>query len=248
MQLLISFNFNTLYWQCIICMVQDIYYNKYLKYKIKYIDLKLTKKFEYVQSIKNNFLYGGTKYDFFFIHATKNFSNLISILNNGYLYPGKYISRKHRFLGGPEIGSEYIYMNMYFKDLDNIQHVFGISLLLSPKMIYNKDMIFHEGWYGGNPLYLYKNDSKKSIDKKIEKIHKFLKNPESLHENLRYGFMNHQILTSDPISIQDNLIGIAINIHDIDLHKKNIDKVKKLLKIKGLNVPIYFTNEYKNIN
>lgn len=244
-------------------ILQDLHYKKYLKYKSKYMNLKQSivnldssnyflnggsvdeRKLVNIKSLK---LELGTKYDFFFLHMTKNFSSLISILEKGYLLPGKFVSKKHRFLSGPETESEYIYMNIYFQDLDNIQQVFGISLLLSSKLIYDNDLIFHEGWYGGNPLYLYKNDPKKTTDKKIKKIYNFIKDPHSLHENLRYGFINHQILTSEPIPIRDNLIGIVFNISNTTSQKKNINIVKNILKSKNLNIPLYFTDQYHNIN
>lgn len=225
------------------------YYQKYVKYKAKYIEFKNNYIIDNSEHINNHVLLkGGAKYDFFFIHATKNFSNLISILNQGYIYPGKSVKKKHRFMSGSDAESEHIYMSLYFKDIDNIEHVYGISLMLDPKIIYDRDIIFHEGWYGGNPLYLYKNDTRNNINKKITKIHDFLKNPISLPKILRVGLMNHQVLTSEPISLKDYLIGIAINIHDDGSYKKELDRVKKILKQEGYNVPIYYVREYKNIN
>lgn len=122
-----------------IIQYMNYYYQKYAKYKAKYIDLK--------KNIDDSIMIGGAKYDFFFVHATKSFSSLISMLDQGYLYPGKYVNKKHRFMSGPETESDYIYMSMYFKDIDNMKEIRAISLILDSKLIYDYDVIFHEGWY-----------------------------------------------------------------------------------------------------
>lgn len=219
-------------------MMEGQYYQKYLKYKKKYIDLK-----------ESNVMSGGRRYDFFFVHATKSFETLLSTLDTGFIFSGKDVESKHRFMGGPETEFEHVYMSMYFKDIDNIKHIRAISLIIDSSLIYGNNLIFHEGWYGGNPIFLYKNDTKKIIDKKIEKIHKFLENPISVPEKLREGGMfDHQMLMEGSISLEKYVIGIAFNIQDVDLYRKDISKIKRKIKEKGYNMNIYYTDKPLNIN
>ena len=214
------------------------YYQKYLKYKKKYIGLK-----------ENNILFGGRRHDFFFLHATKSFETLSSILDSGFIFPGKDVESKHRFMGGPETEFEHVYMSMYFKDIDNIKHIRAISFIIDSCLVYGNNLIFHEGWYGGNPIFLYKNDTKKITDKKIEKIHNFLENSITVPEKLREGGMfDHQMLMEGSISLKKYVIGIVFNIQDIDLYKKSISKIKRKIKEKGYNFKIYYTAEPININ
>ncbi len=226
-------------------MHDSYYYQKYIKYKTKYIEGKL-----FYINFENNIMEGGAKYNFFFIHATKSFTSLLSILNQDYVYPGKYVDKKHRFMSGPETESEYIYMSMYFKDINNMKNLYAISLIFDQKLVYDHNLIFHEGWYGGNPIYLFKNDKKYIINKKIKKIHDFLENPISLPKEIKNfsGMLDHQVLASEPISLKDHLIGIAFNLHDPKPYKKELKKIENKLKEKGYNVPIFYTSKPENIN
>lgn len=184
------------------------------------------------------------------MHATKSFESLLSILNSGYIYPGKDVAVEHRFMGGPETEFEHVYMSMYFKDIDNIKHVRAISFIINSNLMYDNDLIFHEGWYGGNPIYLYKNDTRRVTNEKIKKIHDFLKNPISIPEKIResQGLFDHQMLIGESIPLDKYVTGIAFNIQNIDLYKKDIQKIKKKIKEKGYNLKIYYTAEPKNID
>lgn len=58
----------------------DKYYAKYQKYKKKYMKLK-------------------EKDNFYFVHDTLNLNNILSILKDGYVYPGKDIDESKKKYG-----------------------------------------------------------------------------------------------------------------------------------------------------
>lgn len=220
------------------------FYQKYQKYRQKYINLKNSIKYDEVAMI------GGANYDFFFMHGTKNIENLLSILDDEYIFPGKDVDEKYRFLSGPETKSDDIYLSIYFKDIDNIKYFLGITLILDSKLTHDRDLIFQEGWYGGNPVYLSKNDNKKIFNKKIKHIHDFLENPITVPKKIREfaGLMDHQILTSEPISLKKYLRCININMQENDVaNKKIIKKIKNKIRQKKYDVKLYYNSIPKNI-
>lgn len=221
------------------------YYQKYLKYKQKYLDLQ--------NDIRHNktILTGGANCGFFFMHGTKNFDNLLSILDDEYIFLGKDVDEKYRFLSGSETESDEIYMSIYFKDIDNIKHFLGITLILDCKLIYDRDLVFQEGWYGSNPIYFSKNDNKKTFNAKFKHMHDFLENPITVPQKIREfsGLMDHQVLTSEPIPLKKYLRGIALNIQENDdTYKRDLKKIKNKIKQKNYDVKIYYASTPKNIN
>ena len=65
-----------------------------------------------------------------------NTSSIIKhILNDGVLYPGKYLYPVQRKFCGEECPSDYIYTNIYFEDIKNIDYTWGASVILHPKIM-----------------------------------------------------------------------------------------------------------------
>src|SRR5688572_24539680 len=84
-------------------------------------------------------------YNFYFIHSTTVFENLLDILKTGILYQGKYVSVEQRQFYGPE-PSDYVYANIYFEDIDNIKYPRDYTLILSPKIMEENGFFFNKGW------------------------------------------------------------------------------------------------------
>lgn len=203
--------------------MDTIYYHKYLKYKTKY---------------KNIIQFGGKqKYDFYFVHGTKDLSGLVSMLKDRVLYPGKDLPSKMRFLGGEENELEDIYVNMNFDDIKNLPYVRGLSIILHPKILYEYGIEFQKGWGRFGKIIIDKNDNKKIKNKKIKEIKNFLRNPSELPVILRQPLYNHQVLINKPIPLDGNLLGIICNGCPQDMYKS----IKKALK-SYKNVKIYTTS------
>ena len=211
----------------------DLNYLKYIKYKLKYINLK------------NEI--GGNKnidnYDFYFIHKTKNINSLKSILKSGILKLGKDVSKRYRGLSGTD-PTNYIYANMFFEDLKNISHMWDISIILHPKIFYEYDIEFNQGWgynYPKNNINIYKNDDIENKKKKLEEIKEFTKNPHTLPKVIREfpGMMHHQVVFKENIPLKNNLLGLVCNM----CPENEIKKIKKIIKNKPYkNIKIYEKN------
>ena len=199
------------------------YKYKYIKYKTKYLNLK--KKMN-------------TKlYNFYFIHSTTIFQNLLDILRTGILFPGKYLTLEQRKLYGEE-PSDYVYANIYFEDIKNIEYTLDYTLILHPKIMDVDGFFFNIGWqkfplkkseilaiessnnstikYPQTGIEISANDSPEIVNQKLKEIHDFLKNlklPEILLSSP--GIMHHEILFDHPINLSNsNLIGIICNYCD----------------------------------
>lgn len=206
--------------------MSDIYYQKYLKYKSKYIN-----KLNQINQ------YGGTnkKYNYYFVHGVKDIEILKTILEDKYLRPGKDVPPKMRYLGGEESELDDIYMNIYFEDIKNLSFTLGLSLILHPKILWEYGLEFQGGWGGYGKIKINKNDSTNIIKKKIREIKKFLKNPDVLPQKIREfsQLHHHQILFDRPIPLKGNLLGIVCNQCSDEI----IDDIKCSMK----------DNIYKNI-
>ena len=176
---------------------------KYKKYKTKYLNLKKTIN---------------QKYSFYFIHSTTVYQNLLDILKIGILYPGKYLLPEQRKLYGEE-PSDYVFMNIYFDDIGNIESSRSYALLFHPKIMYEDGFYFNKGWKTtpvNESVHISKTDDQYEINQKIKSIHDFLENP-SLPQKIKefHGSLHHEILFDHPISLSNgNLIGIICDYCD----------------------------------
>ncbi len=201
-------------------------YIKYLKYKTKYINLK--------KNIDN-------KYNFYFVHMTKNFKNFKNIIKDGKIKIGSDIPIGDKYFSG-YVDEPYIFANIYFNDLDNLEWFNDLSFIIKPEIIDSQSVELIGGW--GN-LFIDKiepNDSKLVKIKKINKIKKFIVKPYGLPnivlENPK--FMQHEVRFNAPIDIYKYLEGISINYTDQDELKIKIKRIKKILKKYNLeNIKIF---------
>lgn len=180
--------------------------------------------------------YGGNKNGYYFVHGTKNLSNIYSILKDGVIKIGKDVKTKNRMLCG-ESESSYIYLNIYFDDIKNILGFFDYTLILHPKIMEKYDIRFLKGW-GDNEC-----NGISVIKKNINKIKKFVENPELLGEAIKNfsGILHHECIVSKPINIKKYLIGVVCNNisqKDKDILLKNLSKYNyPNVKILDNNLP-----------
>jgi hypothetical protein len=159
-----------------------------------------------------------------FIHNTFGYDNLISILESGVLKLGSKVDKNQRKLSGGKPMDE-IYMNLYFKNLKNLDSPCG--LVFSSKLLKDYDITINAGWRGRTIIEIKKIDEVKEKEEKIISVKKFFENPKSiLPENLVEilpKFMLHEVLFFDDIPIKDYLVGIT-DCGFTDEEKKNISK------------------------
>lgn len=192
------------------------FYSKYIKYKTKYIQLKY-----------NHFI-GGSKDDFFFIHDTFNFDNLISILKDNQIKLSSLVDKDRRFRSKDD-NMNYIYGTIYFKSLNNLSHIPNFTLILSHKLLDDYKIIINKGWTGSQLITINLDDSPKKKYKKLKFLKSWLKNPKGFPSTLidPSGLMMHEVLFEKNIPIDKYLIGITCN----QCSQEQLNEIKKYTKV-----------------
>ena len=199
----------------------DPYFYKYLKYKTKYLGL-----FSQIG--------GKRKYDYYLIHATK-FDNMWSILKDGVIYPGKDLDASRRVLSGGE-PQDSIYTNIYFEDLENLKIVqMDYNIIFHPKLLYEYDWDINSPSREICGKIRHKLSDTKDVDKKINEIKQFVKNPD-LPERVKFGgIFTHEILIKDNIPVRGNVVAIICNY----CSEQQINKLKRLINKYKYKIKIY---------
>lgn len=181
------------------------YKHKYQKYKKKYLQLK-------------------QEMDFFVIHMTKDKSNIYSILDSGILSLGKDVPPEIRNLWRDDEGQPYVFGNIYFKDLKNIEVVPNFTFIFSSKIFDDFDVGFNELWQGAitdKTIMLYKDDSKEIRAKKMKRIRSFLKKPFLLGDTVPIaGVSKHELVIDEPIDLQKYLIAVICDSCDLSKYQE----------------------------
>lgn len=207
-------------------------YNKYVK-KIENIDKN---HISIINSIQN----GGDKFidNILFNHNTFGFDNIIPILKSGFLKKGSEVAKKRRKLSGG-IPQNEIYMNIYFKDIKNLDFMPG--LIFSSKLLLDYDLTINIGWTSRELVIIKKEDTVKEKKKKIRYARKYFKNQkkylnEQLYESYRNNKgMSHQVLFYENIPLKDYLIGIT----NVGYDANQIKEIRDILDRKHLDNVIF---------
>jgi hypothetical protein len=191
------------------------YYKKYKKYKNKY------SKYKKEMDIGHNFI---------FLHMTKNLKNLKNILNDGYIKLGSEIPKEDKYLSGYEDES-YIFSNIYFKDLDNLEWFNDLSLIIKPEIINEQYVMMIGGWGNSEICIINPSDSKENKIQKLEKMKKYILDPNDLPSILLSSpkYMQHEVRFTSPIDIKKYLEGIVIGYENENEKEEKLKKVKELL-------------------
>ena len=256
-----------------ILFTEPIDLNKYLigvVYHGKKNDLKkvktLLKKYPNAKMIKSpkecdgsmkviNLLIGGRKKNdlplissidenYFIVHSTQNADNLLAVLKDGNLRPGKDLPKKRRIFSGGE-PLEYIYGNIQFTDIKNLPYYGSIVLILNPKIIKDYGVIFNQGWFKSptnTSIYVRKDDTEENKSKKIQEIKDYVANPtyykNAPNPDIISAHMAHELLFDTPIPLKDNLIGVMC----YGCPDKVLKKIKSVMKKKYPDSKIYTVN------
>lgn len=218
------------------------YGQKYLINKIKYI------------SIRNEILDSESKHqvggytiptdseksldsiddEYYVVHSSHNADNLLETLKDGYIRPGSMVDKSRRIFSGGE-PLDYVYANIQFTDIKNLDRIGAVTLILRPKIIKEYGVIFNQGWFKyptDMSIYVRKDDSNEEKNRKIMEIKNYVSNP-TFYKNSPIassftGIMAHELLFNVSIPLKDNLIGIIC----FDCPKKYLRKIKTIMKRK----------------
>lgn len=194
------------------------YYNHYVKYKSKYKNLKKSMSVIY------------PKYNFNFLHTTKNLKNLKNILKEGLIKLGSDIPIEDKYLSGYE-DEHYIFANIYFKDLDNLEWFNDFSLIIKPEIIDYQQVMMIGGWGNKEIGIINPSDNKEVKIQKLEQMKKYVLNPHDLPEILLSSpkYMQQEVRFTSPIDIKKYLEGISIGYENENEREEKILKIKNLL-------------------
>lgn len=195
------------------------YFDKYIKYKKKYTELKNTDT--------NN-----SKYNFHFFHMTKNLKNFKNILKTGQIKLGSDISEKDKYLSGYE-DEPYVFTNIYFDDLDNLEWFNDFTFIIKPEIINSQPIHFVGGWGGVIIAKMEPSDSESEKLNKINQMKKFIEKPYGLPNIVLEApkYLQHEVRFTKPIDIHKYLEGIVISGYKNENElKKKLKYMKKLLK------------------
>ncbi|MBA43138.1 MAG: hypothetical protein CMF62_03900 [Magnetococcales bacterium] len=193
-----------------------------------------------------------TSNDFLIIHEAfsmeKNgFDTLVKILEDKYIKLGKDVEPKYRKLGGEENEGEHIFSLIYVDEVKDKMHTANFGLIIDPKILYERNFYFNRGWQGcimeksikgtivKKSIMGLKTDSDYKINKKINKILKYIKHPTGVPEIFkRCHFSNHELLFDEKIPLDKYVIGITCTGCD----EKGIQKINNIIKNKNYQFPI----------
>lgn len=194
------------------------YYNHYIKYKSKYKKLKKSMCVAYPE------------YNFNFLHTTKDFKNLENILKEGLIKLGSDIPLEDKYLSGYE-NEPYIFANIYFKDLDNLEWFNDLSLIIKPDIMDFQQLMMIGGWGNKEIGIINPSDSKEVKIQKLEQMKKYVSNPSDLPEILLSSpkYMQQEVRFTSPIDIKKYLEGISIGYVNEKEREEKILKIKNLL-------------------
>lgn len=212
------------------------YRQKYFKYKVKYMELcnkkQLGESLKQIGGLNNSIDYADSiDEDYYVVHSAQNSSNLLEILKSCYIRPGSMIDEGRRIFSGGE-PLEYVYGNIQFTDIKNLDRIGSVSLILKPKIIKEYGVIFNQGWFKSPTdmsIYIHKDDPDLVKDKKILEIKEYVANPTYYKNSpiaLSFtGVMAHELLFNEPISLKENLIGILCS----GCPKEDLKKIRKVM-------------------
>lgn len=190
-------------------------YRSYADNKLLYFRLREMSSTQLIGgNVSENINYG-----FYFTHFVSTPDTVFQILKDGCIKLSKDVPIENRVFSGTD-PIEYLYTNIQFDDVNNLQPTGDVTLLLSPQLFYDFDLIFNKAWLKFpviDSIYVYNHDSLEIKENKLQQIKKYVFNPTFYADtplgkivgNLRtLGRMSHEILFTKQIPLEQYLIGI----------------------------------------
>jgi hypothetical protein len=209
------------------------YYNEYINWKTKYLQLKSILDIEIQQagskSGKSSKSSKSSTFNFYLTHGASTLSNLLSIIKDGKIKLGKDVAKSNRMLSKGK-ANKNIFANIYFDDyVKSMDNYIDYTIILSPKILEDFDIKFNKSWTDDpKSSYLFtfnKLDSTKIRTDKISNAKNFILQSIRSKPNLQA----HELVFDEPIDISKYIIGVTC----LNCNEKNADryiKIKKMLK------------------
>lgn len=166
--------------------------------------------------------------NFYIIHGMFKRNNIFSILRDGKIKSGTDLVAEHsqRYLSMSTSKNplKYVFSGIYFEDIQNFSYFWQPSIILHPKVLYERGGIFKKSWSGDsvgpNDIIIEKHD--KHFIKKINMIHEIVKNyvPDALSP---LPFMAHELMLYSNIPLKKYTLMIVSGVCD----DKYFNKLKK---------------------
>lgn len=121
-------------------------------------------------------------------------------------------------------------------------HFRDFTLIFHPRILKHYDVYFNKGWTIGpinSSILLSKDDNDDILKRKITEIREFIKNPDlPIKIKDTSSFYHHELIFSESISLDGNLLAIVCNGCSDDvikkirkiIHRKNYKDVKIITK------------------
>ena len=188
----------------------------------------------------NNFV-NTNKY--YLLHAT-TINNLASIIKSGYIKKVEQLDNYEEQFGSVR---GRIFLSMQAEKLKNIKVSYDMVILLHPEIMFDRGVLFNKGWgYNCGFIKIKTSDTTKEKTKKLKKFVKYLEDPDLPPILKGWGLKEHEIEIKKQVDIKEHMVGIICNAP-----KETYDKIKKLLKLCGYDVPVFNTNvppDYNELN
>ncbi len=197
----------------------NFYFNKYVKYKRKYYELK----FSGGGIIKNL-----TKNKFYITHSTSSLNNLLKIIDTKTIKLGTDVPKTYK--KNIIKSTKNIYGNIFFDEItkNNILNdkykYLDYTIILHPKILSDYTTIINNEW------------TTEFLTKESYQIYEIKKYIERILEKDEYQdyVQTHQIVFSKKIPISKYILAVTCNNCEDDYEEKFI-QIKKFLKRNGLN-------------
>lgn len=221
-------------------------YNIYVENKWRYINIsasrggakkKKTRKIKRENKESEDIESKEFKENYYLIHSTFSQASLSDMLSDGFLRPSIQL-KKQSYVSNEKLN--YIYANINFDDINNIDTVGGYKLFLSPELFFDDASVFNKGWFKypvSSSIHINKNDSRDEKIKKLRIIKRYLKNPtfQPKHMIKDAGYRAHEVLFDKEIDLEKYLIGIECDDCDIEPFKEILkDRYPNVRLFKGI--------------
>lgn len=167
---------------------------------------------------------------FYIIHSVFKQGNLDKIINDGVIKAGATLPSKYLSMSDPKDPLKHIFTTLYFEDLHNLTFFWQPSIVLHPKLLYERGGTFKKSWSGDakhpDDIVIEKYD--KHFSEKILQIYKFIKNPVGISELAKKDpYTTHELMLNTNISLNKYAIMVVCGVCNDRRFVKLNNTVKK---------------------
>lgn len=130
---------------------------------------------------------------------------------------------------------------IYYEDLGNMPKLWGPTIILNTKLLYNNESVFYQKWNqnSDNFIYINENDNTTNITNKINRIKNYIKESNIIYndnqDTPQPEITSHEIIIKNKLLLKDNMFGIVLP----NFPTKKFNTIKKKLEILYPDKKIY---------